>query len=171
MSDSRRAIVLLPLPLSPTRATICLSSMDRSTSSTACRKRRDSGCPTRKWRLRPAVRRIGSDGLRPGAGRGSAGDALIVAAIEMAANEAVSNRCEPRLLGPEARFHQRAARGETAARRGMAEVGRRSRDPLQHLLRTDDRWKRLHQRSRVRMLGIIEDLASLAELDDLPRIH
>src|SRR5277367_6407529 len=53
---SSRAIVLLPLPLSPARATISRSPMSRLTSSTACRVRRDSAPPILKCLLSPAVR-------------------------------------------------------------------------------------------------------------------
>src|SRR6202020_2064568 len=53
---SSRAMVLLPLPLSPARATISRSPMSRLTSSTACRVRRDSAPPVLKCFLSPAVR-------------------------------------------------------------------------------------------------------------------
>src|SRR3984885_9245791 len=49
-------MVLLPLPLSPARATISRSPMSRLTSSTACRVRRDSAPPILKCLLSPAVR-------------------------------------------------------------------------------------------------------------------
>src|SRR6202020_585290 len=53
---SSRAMVLLPLPLSPARATISRSPMARLTSSTACRVRRDSALPILKCLVRCSVR-------------------------------------------------------------------------------------------------------------------
>src|ERR1700722_10444104 len=52
-------MVLLPLPLSPARATISRSPMARLTSSTACRSRRDSALPILKCLLSPSVRSSG----------------------------------------------------------------------------------------------------------------
>src|ERR1035437_5432562 len=52
---SSLAMVLLPLPLSPASATISRSPMDRLTSSTACRVRRESPPPIWKCLVSPAV--------------------------------------------------------------------------------------------------------------------
>src|SRR5712672_2967421 len=67
-------MVLLPLPLSPARATISRSPMSRLTSSTACRVRRDSAFPILKCLVSPAVR---SSGAAPS----WAGASLIAAAF------------------------------------------------------------------------------------------
>src|SRR5436190_1991734 len=56
---SSRATVLLPLPLSPTRATISRSRMVRSNSSTACRVCLENNPPRPKWRVRSTARRSG----------------------------------------------------------------------------------------------------------------
>ena len=51
--------MLLPLPLSPTSATISRWLIVRSTSSTACRTSLENMPPTRKWRLSPLPRNSG----------------------------------------------------------------------------------------------------------------
>src|SRR5258705_6367209 len=53
-------MVLLPLPLSPARATISRSPISRLTSSTACRVRRASAFPILKCLLSPSVRSSGA---------------------------------------------------------------------------------------------------------------
>src|ERR1700722_710485 len=72
-------MVLLPLPLSPARATISRSPMSRLTSSTACRVRRDSAPPILKCLLSPAVRSSGP--VLVSSGPSWAGASLIAAAF------------------------------------------------------------------------------------------
>src|SRR6266849_1664670 len=58
---SNRAMVLLPLPLSPASATISRSLISRSALSTACRLVRENALPMVKCRVSFSVRRRGSD--------------------------------------------------------------------------------------------------------------
>src|SRR5882724_10879309 len=58
---SSRAMVLLPLPLSPARATISRSLITRSALSTACRLVRENALPMVKCRVSFSVRSRGSD--------------------------------------------------------------------------------------------------------------
>src|SRR5882724_4996418 len=57
---SSRAMVLLPLPLSPARATISRSLITRSALSTACRLVRENALPMVKCRVSFSVRSRGS---------------------------------------------------------------------------------------------------------------
>src|SRR5690349_15053450 len=114
---SRRATVLLPLPLSPTRATISDRPTSRSTSSTACRKRRLKGPPRRKRLLRLRATSSGP----AGAGRSAGTDAedadrgLLAIGIEVTADGCAFGLDLGRLLDEAAGHGLRAARVEAAA--------------------------------------------------------
>src|SRR5439155_9613435 len=100
---SSRAMVLLPLPLSPASATISRSPISRLTSSTACRVRRDSALPILKCLVRRSVRSSGS--VIPAPSR-----------VQEAPDQHPVRQVQIRLAGPAAVHHLRAARREPAAR-------------------------------------------------------
>src|SRR5215467_1513911 len=139
----RRAMVLLPLPLSPTRATISFSWMTRSMPSTPCSRRRERKPPSLKCLVKPTVRSSSVPGSR--AGR----SAMVIE--EEAAHEVLLARVELRGLDAAARHHLRAARVEPAPGRRASEVRRAAGDAGQRLQRSRDGGKRAHQADRVWM--------------------
>src|ERR1700730_9007919 len=156
MRAMRRAIVLLPLPLSPTSTTISCSPIARSTPSTAWSTRCEKMPPRRKCLVRPTTSNSGVSA---------------VICVQVASDEVVWPLEEGGLHGPAVRHHRGASGMEPAAGRRAQEVGRAAGDPHQPLLRTGDGRERLHQPLGVGMLRVLEDRAGRANLDDLSRVH
>src|SRR5205823_5075944 len=142
-------------------ATISSSWMERSMSSTACRNLRDRNPPRRKCLVSPTVR-ISS------APCGRTGSSSIK---EKAAHEVCLARVEIGLLDLAPRHHVRTAWVEAASGRRPGKVGWAAGNAGQRLQLPGDRRKGPHEADGVGMLGIGEDLARVADLDHLSRVH
>src|SRR5579875_1586789 len=103
-------MVLLPLPLSPTTATISCGRMARSRSSTACRRAGLNSPPMRKWRARARVSSSGAVGS----------DSATL--VEQATHPRLGGAVERGLDLGTARHHLRAAGAEAAAARQVGEI-------------------------------------------------
>src|ERR1019366_9272086 len=170
---SSRATVVLPLPLSPTRATISRSWMTRFRSSTAWSIRRESNPPRRKCLVRPVVRRRASS-LSGAAFAGwlMASDRVAeLFRIEEAANLRVAHCIQGRLCCRALRHRLTAATMEAASGGGAPEVGRAAGDAAQRPARAADRWERVEEAPAVRVQRTLEDRAGIADLGHLPRVH
>src|SRR6266542_5219810 len=155
-------MVLLPIPLSPARATISRSSMTKFTSSTACSVRRDRLLPIRKCLVSPSVRSMCSEGSVMVA---------TLARMQEATDKNAADRVQIRLRLPAQGVGSRAARLEAAAVRRVSKVRWVAWDAGQRPPRALDRRKCLHQANRVRMQRRVEKLAGRTELHHLTRVH
>src|SRR6204780_3716836 len=171
---SSRAMVLLPLPLSPASATISCRPMARLTSSTACSVRRFRPPPIWKSRDSPSVRSSGSDPAPALAAVppvtlavGSVTLAPSVAFPQQAADLGAAYLVQLNLGGPAAGHDLRTARREPAAVGRPGQVRRAAGDAGQRDPRTADRRERLEQPGAVGMQRGVEDLAGGPELGDL----
>src|SRR2546423_2483647 len=139
-------MVLLPLPLSPTRATISRAPMLRLTSSAAWSIRRDSGPPTRKCRVSPTVLMMGSAVAAATFGSSTGKERFSSAIVEqVAADEHVAALVVVGLDRLALRHHARASRMKAAARRRVREGGRGPWKSGQLLPPPADGRKRAHQ--------------------------
>ena len=149
--------MLLPLPLSPTRATISPRPMRQVDVVDGVQ-----GLPRHELAHAEVARqpfgaeqRLGQEPLLH----------------EDAAHEAPVDGVEGHGGGSAAWLGARAARREPAARGGFARFGGEPGMPGQPHPRAADRGERLEQPLRVRMERPVEQLARLGQLRDLARVH
>src|SRR2546427_4287724 len=150
-------VVVLPHPDSPMRPSVSPPSMANSTPSTALTHvapRPKSGRRPGKYFFSPWISRTG-EGI----------------AHEPAPRDAAVREAEiVRLLGRAARDGLRAARMKGAAPWQTCQIWGLAGDRVQGLLAAELRH-RAQQGARVRMLGVVEELAHRPLLDDLAGVH
>src|SRR2546427_1589109 len=169
---SKRPSVVLPQPLSPTKASVSPRRMYMSTPSTARTRaivRRRTPPLTGKYFWIPIAATTMSCLGRSGSGIGlsavvqEAGDPTVRALWNQLGFLALAS--VKRVLAP---------RMEPASRRRVREVGHRSRDRWKRRPGCDllvERNDRLQEALRVRMKGLSEQVGDRGVLDNLSRIH
>src|SRR5215471_18351637 len=156
------AVVVLPHPDSPMSPSVSRGRMEKSTPSTAfthvapppSRRRRTGKCF-----FSPRTSRTVSVTPRAFAFQEPAAGDAAVAEVDVAG-----------LLGPAASLHVRAARVERTAGGESSQVGRLPRNRIEGVLAAELRH-RAEECTRVRMLGMVEQLANGGCLHDLAGVH
>src|SRR2546427_1623149 len=158
-------VVVFPHPDSPMRPSVSPGWIAKSTPSTALTHalpRPSSPVRTGKCFFSPRTSRTGSATVR---------SRFVCAFHEPAPGDAPVAEVEvPRLLVHAAWQRFRAARMKRASRGQVREIGWLTRDRIQGLLAPELRH-RAEQGSRVRVLGVVEELPHRRLLDDLAGIH
>src|SRR2546426_6130509 len=158
-------VVVFPHPDSPMRPSVSPGWIAKSPPSTALTHalpRPSSPVRTGKCFFRPRTSRTGSATVR---------SRFVCAFHEPAPGDAPVAEVEvPRLLVHAAWQRFRAARMKRASRGQVREIGWLTRDRIQGLLAPELRH-RAEQGSRVRVLGVVEELPHRRLLDDLAGIH
>src|SRR3989442_224874 len=139
-------------PMSPSVSPAWMAKSTPSTAFTHVAPRPNSPCRAGKCFASPRTSRTGS-AMEPAPGDASVGEAEV-----------------PGLVGRAAWQDIGAARMEVTAGRQVGQVGWLARDRIQRLLAAELRH-RAEQGSRVRVLGVVEQLPHRRPLDELTRIH